>query len=420
MQLLAVGLLPALPLARSICAPFQALASAPIDDAFGLVQQSLSDPVGEGVLPTSSALSKLVEEIKHLGDGSSTLGGTTAPQTAAQNKSTGNLSAILNKTAAVQTREPVHWSFWGIKKNETAADKPRPKAAKANRTTTWGVAQRGAQFASQVLNKSMSGQVANGTRRKILRSHHAVACPCTQGKFPVDFNHSLHYVASAMFKMEFSGIEIHCYDVALYLDNASSLWNTSYGEGKGRYMEMLNNSQIHMYFTSRWVSRKIMAYFVDVLAPHLERRRPDKTDMILNRYKNTFLSGPKVHKGSMLIIRPSSEGVLLTLNGQDQQNMAFEVLAEATLDSYMGPDSDLPEFRDEVFRQLSMGLQGQNSKPTDLAMMHIKRPTWLVASFVVFVMAIVALVSCLAYCLCCRKAAKAVEQTVKAAAAESK
>jgi len=213
-------------------------------------------------------------------------------------------------------------------------------------------------------------------------------------------NISSHFVGSGAFSMEIMGYHVHCYDVAMYLDEASSVWDTLTIRNRDKRIEAMLDGGVFLDIIARskWTSKKNVALFVDRLEHVAEEDGMYDYKADIKRYKQAFLHGPKVSQGSRIVLLLSREGVRPIIAGHDVGLVKSWILAKLVMKAYLGPKSDLPLFRERVFAQLSDG-KPEAVTPLSDDRMHVAS-VWGV---IILAIALVAVLTCFIYGLfCCR------------------
>mmetsp|Transcript_18321 Transcript_18321/g.58272 ORF Transcript_18321/g.58272 Transcript_18321/m.58272 type:complete len:324 (+) Transcript_18321:77-1048(+) len=224
--------------------------------------------------------------------------------------------------------------------------------------------------------------------------------------FPLITEDDYHFVASASYNVDYANFHVHAYDLALYLKNSSRLWNVDLSREQV-ITEMVDQCSFHLHMTTRWVSRHLMADFVQKLIPLVQDTPEEHPNDMLEDYRRRFLEGPKVVKGTKLTITPVSEGVRLTVDKTDLGVVSSKYLGRVSVDAYIGTRTDFPDFREQVFSQLR---SGRADAVTDAVQIReaVKTEWWKILILVIILVAIVAAaVGCVWYCCCRRKATEA-------------
>lgn len=218
-----------------------------------------------------------------------------------------------------------------------------------------------------------------------------------------EHGHFAHYVGSASFNVDVMGWHVHCYDIAMYLNENSSLWNVSHGLSREERMdEMLGNSFFELIAHSKWVNNQNMAKFVDRLDFFAEKAHISSYKEPIQAYKQLYLKGPKVDRGSHILLFPSREGIRPVIEGRDMGLVKSDFIGRIIMQAYLGPDSDLPEFRDHIFSQLTFGKPDEVGQPAEVHQQAGDSISGAIIVAVVVVVAVCCFCGCLWY-LCRRK-----------------
>mmetsp|Transcript_102736 Transcript_102736/g.299680 ORF Transcript_102736/g.299680 Transcript_102736/m.299680 type:complete len:393 (-) Transcript_102736:46-1224(-) len=176
---------------------------------------------------------------------------------------------------------------------------------------------------------------------------------------------NMHIVASVAVVVHVSGINVHAYDLGLYVRSRCRSWGNFATSSDDHFQEiedLLDNSLLYIRFSTKWVNRGVLAAMIDNLVPacekhqksHLEATMGSFTEA-LDEYKLKLRQGPQVGLGSTMLIWPRSSGVELKINQQDLGLVRHSALGSVTLHTYFDEDTLMPTFRQEVFQVLSKG-----------------------------------------------------------------
>mmetsp|Transcript_76694 Transcript_76694/g.237517 ORF Transcript_76694/g.237517 Transcript_76694/m.237517 type:complete len:205 (-) Transcript_76694:97-711(-) len=188
----------------------------------------------------------------------------------------------------------------------------------------------------------------------------------------------------------------------MYLDSSHPLWTeTARKSREERIQAMLGSVAFHLVAHSKWVNNQNMAKFVDRLEVFAEDANVTDYKEPIAAYKRAYLEGPKVTRGSHIVLTPSKEGVDPVIADKDMGLIHSDILGGLIMQAYLGQNSDLPEFRDNVFAQLSSGKPEEVGKP---AQVHAEagNSTW---GIIIIVLIIIGIASCICGALwwCFRK-----------------
>jgi len=219
-------------------------------------------------------------------------------------------------------------------------------------------------------------------------------------RFPLTEESGYHFVGSASFMLYWVDMRIHFYDIAMYLVKSSDLWKTS-GPHEKELQQMLGQVRFHMVMHSRMVSRKALAALVDSLELFAVLRHMSNYSEVLQQYKRCYLKGPEVKPGDHLTLQPTRSYVVPAINGKVLCNVSSDQLGILVMEHYLGNRSDFPEFRDNVFSQLSVGQPHWVTQPA-FVNAQMRTPWWV---FLLFVMLGIGICvgGLLLYHFCCRK-----------------
>jgi len=204
--------------------------------------------------------------------------------------------------------------------------------------------------------------------------------------FPLEIRDGLyHFVSNAAFMLHWMDTKIHFYDVALYLDKSSPLWDGLQHPNRTKDLDMmLGNTQIMMVLQSRMASRKSMAALVDALKLFANLRHiKANVTKVLDTYKKCYRKGPHIKMGSLISLRPTRSGLSISLEGQTLCDIESDFLGVLVLDHYFGKHSDFPQFRDGAFAQLLDGMPSEVTRPVVVSVeSHMWQHWWVTALLV--------------------------------------
>eukprot|EP00408_Alexandrium_pacificum_P057282 CAMPEP_0171170012 /NCGR_PEP_ID=MMETSP0790-20130122/8500_1 /TAXON_ID=2925 /ORGANISM="Alexandrium catenella, Strain OF101" /LENGTH=286 /DNA_ID=CAMNT_0011634857 /DNA_START=12 /DNA_END=872 /DNA_ORIENTATION=+ len=232
----------------------------------------------------------------------------------------------------------------------------------------------------------------------------------TSSMFPLvsnKFGFDAHFVGSAEFYVDLMSFHVHAYTIAMYLNSTSELWSSSPGKISRRERVARMNGEVFFETIaySKYVNNENMAKFTERLDFFAQQEHLKDYAGPLERYKQAFLKAPKVTSGSHICLYPSQGGITPLIAGKNMGLVNSSFLGSLLLSAYLGPDTDLPEFRDNVFAQLGEGKPMSVGEPAAVHAQAVNK-AWGVILFIAIGVAATLSCGCFWYC-CMRKRAKA-------------
>mmetsp|Transcript_41458 Transcript_41458/g.111964 ORF Transcript_41458/g.111964 Transcript_41458/m.111964 type:complete len:298 (-) Transcript_41458:201-1094(-) len=222
------------------------------------------------------------------------------------------------------------------------------------------------------------------------------------------FGFPAHFVGSAEFNVDVLSFSVHAYTIAMYLDASSELW--IHGPEKvpqKRQVEMMRGAAFfEMVARSRYMKNKDLAQFADRLEYFAELEHLSDYNESLARYRSALLRAPAVTAGSRVDLFPSADGIAATIAGESIGTINGTSLGHLLLTAYLGPDSDLPGFRDNVFAQLAQGKPERIGMPAEIRT-RLLCEVWTVIVFVGLGLLVAAVIGFIGGLWCRRRQARA-------------
>jgi len=207
-----------------------------------------------------------------------------------------------------------------------------------------------------------------------------------------------HFAGSASLLLDILGMHVHCYDIAMYLNNNNKEWTALRGRSHEESIDaMLGQVQFNIVIKTQWANNKFMAGAAEMLGPFLKVLGAQNARKDLRKYKDLYLRAPKVGEGSKVVLLPLETGVRAFIAGKDMGLAESSFLGPALLQTYLGPNSTLPEFRDRVFTTLSQGMPGDVSEPAQSTTL-VHTPWWMWLILATAILAFLGLCAGSVYC----------------------